>query len=336
MSTQTVSFGTRLNKAFTDFDSQKLRRILLIDFVLVALLFAYLYYSNIDLVTTAQQPLPLATKPDVLYNLYGNQTEPLRKPMAVLEVDRKIWVSDTDNHRLQVFDYEGNPLQIVGKAGQGKGEFSFPYGLAADSQNQIYVADITNGNISVLSSSGQFIKYFGNSTDIKKPAGLFIDKDRVYVADVGLNKVSVFDLDGKKLSEIGAPGKDPGQLRSPNAVAVYKGKIYVSDTGNDRVQIFNQVGQYIGILDGTDKPGGQSNLIAPRGLAVDARGTVYVVNNLLHSVNGYNQKGEKLFTLGGMGNDQDKLYLPNGIFIDGQGRIFVTDTVNQRVSVFQN
>lgn len=338
MSTQAVTFGNRLTKAFTDFDAKKLRRLLVIDFVVLVMLFSYLYTSKIDIVKTVGQTVPVTavSKPDPLFSVYGSATEPLIKPMAVIELDSKIYVADSDNHRLQVFDYDGNPIQIIGKAGQGEGEFQFPYGLAADSKKQIYVADLTNGNISVFSTSGEFIKYFGNSTDIKKPAGLSIANNQVYVADVGLNKVTVFDLEGKKIREIGSPGTAPGQLRSPNAVTFYKGKVYVSDTGNDRVLIFNPLGQYIGILDGAETPGGKSNLIAPRGVAVDNRGTVYVVNNLLHTVNAYNQKGEKLFTLGGMGNGENNLYLPNGIYVDSQGKVYVTDSVNQRVNVFQN
>jgi DNA-binding beta-propeller fold protein YncE len=337
MSIMVVNNQERLKKAFTDFDNKKLRRILVIILLLLLFLFLYLYTNNIDLSKGPGQNISLlAGKPKFLYTIYGTEQEPLRKPMGVLELDHKIYVSDTDNHRLQVFDYEGNPMQIIGKRGKGKGEFEYPFGLAVDSNKQIYVADIQNNNISVLSSSGHFIKYFGNRNDIKKPAGLYIDNNKVYVSDIGLNKVLVFDLDGKKLSEIGKLGTEPGQLRSPNAVVVAKGKIYVSDSGNDRVQIFNQMGQYIGILDGAERPGGKSNLLAPRGVSVDGRGTVFVVNNLFNTVNGYDQSNKKIFAFGSMGNDPEQFYLPSGIWVDGRGRIYVTDTVNQRVDVYQN
>ena len=35
-----------------------------------------------------------------------------------------------------------------------------------------------------------------------------------------------------------------------------------------------------------------------------------------------------------MGTDNGQLYLPNGLFIDESDTIYVTDTVNQRISVF--
>ncbi len=336
MSTVVVNPPGRLKRAFTEFDDKKMRKLMAIIFVLMLLLFLYLYLNRIDIQRRAGQALPFAGKPEFMFTIYGTEKDPLLKPMAVLELNHNIYVSDTDNHRIQVFDYDGNPLQIVGQRGKGKGEFEYPYGLAKDSQQQLYVADISNGNITVMSAGGQFIKYFGSKDDIKRPAGLFFSNNQLYVSDIALNKILVFDIDGKKVKEIGEAGTEPGKLRSPNALCVYKGKIYVADTGNDRVQIFSQAGQFLGILDGAVKPGGQSNLLAPRGVFVDNRGTAFVVNNLLHSINGYNQANNKLWTFGSMGNEDTQFYLPNGLWVDGQGRIYITDTVNQRVDVYQN
>lgn len=336
MSTVELTLGKRFKRAFTEFDEKKIRRLMRIIFVPVLILFLYLYVNKIDVEKVGRANLPFVGTPTFLFNIYGTEQDPLSKPMAVIEVDQKIYVSDSNNHRIQVFDYDGNPEGKIGAQGNGEGQFQFPYGLAVDSNKQLYVADIVNNNISVLSSTGQFVKYFASSPDIQKPAGLFIYNDQVYVADLALNKVIVFDLAGKKLREIGTPGVEPGQLRSPNAVTVYKGRVYISDTGNDRVQMYNQLGQFIGILDGSEKPGGQSNLIAPRGVAVDSKGTVFVVNNLLHSINCYDQGNKRLFTVGTMGKEDSQFYLPNGLCVDGQGRIYVTDTVNQRVDVYQN
>ncbi|HWJ03085.1 MAG TPA: 6-bladed beta-propeller [Verrucomicrobiae bacterium] len=331
-----VALGIRLKRAFTDFNNEKLRKILGAILLAMSLLFLYLYMSKIDVVNMGRQQLPIAGPPQLMFNIFGTESEPLRKPTAVIEMARKIYVSDTDNHRIQVFDYEGNPLQIIGKEGKGKGEFGYPYGLAADANDQLYVADIVNNNISVLSGSGEFIRYFGNGTDLKRPAGIFIDGSTVYVADIGLHKVVIFDINGQKLGEIGEAGVEPGKLRSPNAVAVAKGKVYVSDTGNDRVQIFTASGQFLGLLDGPAQPGGQSNLLAPRGVCVDERGTVFVVNNLLHTVNGYGQSDQKLFSFGSMGNAVEQFFLPIGIWVNGQGRVYITDSVNQRIDVYQN
>ncbi|MDQ1144357.1 sugar lactone lactonase YvrE [Bacillus sp. SORGH_AS 510] len=48
----------------------------------------------------------------------------------------------------------------------------------------------------------------------------------------------------------------------------------------------------------------------------------------------FDKDGKELYELGGMGTENDKLYLPNGLFIDDRDTLFVTDTINQRVSIF--
>jgi len=276
-------------------------------------------------------------EPRFLFAIYGpSEGEGLIKPMDVTVSGKRIFVSDTGNQRVQVFDYNGNHLFNFGKNGEGKGEFKFPYGIAADGNGRVYVADLYNGNISVFSENGQFISYFSNSVEIKSPAGLYIDGSRMYVTDVALNKVKVFDLEGNKILEFGKKGTDKGEFQSPNAVWVGKNRVYVSDTGNDRVQMFNKLGNYLGTVLDTDEKGG-GLFVNPRGVAVDGRGTLYVVNNLTHEIFGFKTDGsEKLFTFGSMGSDAGQFFLPNGMFIDNQGRVYVTDTINQRVNVFSN
>lgn len=326
-------------RAFRDFDWQKIRRIILVILLLEAIMFAYLYLINRNPVNWVQQTPGLGpvTAPRFLFSIYGpNENEGLNKPMDVTVSGKRIFVADTLNQRVQVFDYNGNHLYNFGKNGKGKGEFRFPYGIAADGRGRVYVADMYNGNISVFSEDGQFISYFGNSVEIKSPTGLYIDGDRMYVADNALNRITVFDLEGNKILDFGKKGTSKGELQSPNAVWVANNRVYVSDTGNDRVQMFNKLGNYLGTVADVDEKG-TGLFLNPRGVAVDGRGTLYVVNNLTHEIFGFDSKGEeKLFTFGGMGSESGQFFLPNGIFIDDQGRIYITDTINQRVNVFSN
>ncbi|WP_192868072.1 6-bladed beta-propeller [Calderihabitans maritimus] len=338
---QAVGWKIKLRNTFLDFDWKKIKRIILMIFLLQGIMFSYLYVVNrnpLELVGNTDLALGPVKEPRYLFSIYGpSEKEGLVKPMDVTVWGKRIYVTDTGNQRVQVFDYNGNFLFMFGKYGTGKGQFRFPYGIAADASGKIYVADMYNGNISVFSPDGQFLHYFGNSIEIKSPTGLFIEGNRLYVADNALNKIKVFSLqDGKKLLEFGETGTGKGEFQSPNAVWVAENRIFVSDTGNDRVQVFNKLGNFLMVLNDTDDDGG-GLFVNPRGVAVDGRNTVYVVNNLTHEVFGFDMKsGQKIFTFGSMGSDAGQFYLPNGIFIDDQGRIYITDTVNQRVNVFAN
>ena len=259
--------------------------------------------------------------------------------MDVAKIGEFIYVSDTGNKQVQVFDQSGTAISIFGKVGTKEGEFQFPYGISGDQEGNIYVADLYNGNISIFNKKGEFQYYFKENDEenkvISAPGGLRIYDNNLYVADIEQNKVFVFDLKGNKLLEIGGPGSEDGQFIAPNSIAIDKDKnVYVSDSGNNRVQVFDKDGKFKKVINGSEDGKGHSIFVNPRGIAIDSKGTVYVVSNLSHNIYVYDKEGNEARVLGEMGTENGQLYLPNGLFIDDRGSVYVTDTVNQRVSVF--
>lgn len=279
---------------------------------------------------------PTSGDPEFRQSFYGSFDSPLGKPMDVTKIGELIYVTDTKNNQIQVFDQSGNNVLKFGKAGSEKGQFQFPYGIAGDKKENIYVADLYNGNISIFNSKGEFIKYFPDKDKvIKAPGGLRIYDEKLYVTDIKENKLFVFDFEGKKLMEIGGAGKDDGKFIAPNAVAVDKdNQIYVTDSGNNRVQVFDKKGKYLRTINGSTDGKGDSILANPRGVGVSSNGTVYIVSNMSHNIYAYDKNGKEVRILGGMGTDNGQLYLPNGLFIDERDAIFVTDTINQRIQEF--
>ena len=269
--------------------------------------------------------------------LYGDFNKPLKKPMDVAKVDNYTYVTDASSQNVQVFDDSGSAAFQFGKAGTKEGEFSFPYGISGDENGHIYVADMNNGNISIFTSKGKFVKYFDDKDKVlKAPGGLRIINQKLYVTDIKVNKVFVFDLNGKKLMEIGGPGDATGKFIAPNAVTVdFDNNIYVSDSANNRVEIFDKNGKYIKLINGSKDGKGNPTFLNPRGVGIDSSGNLYVVNNLSHTVYAFDKNGKELYELGGMGTENDKFYLPNGLFVDDSDHLYVTDTVNQRVSIFK-
>ena len=64
--------------------------------------------------------------------------------------DGNVYVADTLNHRIQVFDPEGRFLCKWGTEGKGDGQFNEPLGLAIDGAGNVYVADAHNDRIQVF------------------------------------------------------------------------------------------------------------------------------------------------------------------------------------------
>jgi uncharacterized protein (TIGR03663 family) len=76
----------------------------------------------------------------------------------VIDVQGRLFVSDTGNKRIQVFDSDGNYLDQFGSPGSGNGQFSEPVGIAIDASGNIYVADTWNQRIQVFDSRFKFLR----------------------------------------------------------------------------------------------------------------------------------------------------------------------------------
>jgi len=75
--------------------------------------------------------------------------------------------------------------------------------------------------------------------------------------------------------------------------------------------------------------------IAEAGLAVDSTGNIYVSNAGSSAVKIYSQAGQLLASMGRAGSRPQEFDLPSGVWIDASDRIYVADTRNSRVQVFQ-
>ncbi|MFM7791249.1 MAG: 6-bladed beta-propeller, partial [Microcystis panniformis] len=66
-----------------------------------------------------------------------------------------IYVTDTNNRRVQIFNDRGVFQSTFGSLGSGNGQFSLPFGIAVDSTGKIYVSDTNNNRVQVFSPTSQ-------------------------------------------------------------------------------------------------------------------------------------------------------------------------------------
>lgn len=308
--------------------------------VLTTLLFAGIYFLDLNNEVEKVTNIVDSNSPPVFnYLINGDFSNPLDKPMDAAKVGEFLYVTDTNHKQVQVFDVSGSSFFRFGKEGDGDGEFRFPYGITGDEKDNVYVADMYTGKISIFDSKGKFIKYFEEHDKrnkvIESPAGLRIVNNKLYVTDIKNSSVYVFSLDGKKEMEISYGQNPEDKLAAPNAIALDDNEnLYVSDSGNQRVLKFDKLGKYLSTINGSEDGKGQSTFVNPRGIGVDSRGVLYVVNNLASSISGFDKDGKKIFEFGSMGDESEQFYLPNGLNVDSNGVIYITDTVNQRIAIY--
>ena len=114
-------------------------------------------------------------------------------------VDAKgdIYVADTINNRIQIFDAEGNFLSMFGRGGDGPGYFGRPKGLAVDRDGHIWVADTSMDRVQVFDRKGQLAGYFGTHGTFPGqfvlPTGVAIDsQNRVMVTEQFKGRLQIF------------------------------------------------------------------------------------------------------------------------------------------------
>ena len=124
--------------------------------------------------------------------------------------------------------------------GRGMGTF---YELSPDSHGNLYVTDINNSVIRVLSVDGDLLRSFGyDENGVKKlrgPRGVCVASQYVYVTHTGLCNVSVFTTEGAYVTSFGHHSSEEGCFGYPCGLCVDRdGFVYVADCENDRVQVF--------------------------------------------------------------------------------------------------
>lgn len=121
--------------------------------------------------------------------------------------EKLIYVTDSMNFRIQVFNPDGGFLTSFGKLGDGSGNFSKPKGIAVDSEGHIYIVDSHFDNVQIFDRNGNLLLVFGSSGNGKGeftlPAGIYIDSlDRIYVADSYNQRIQIFQYLKEKKQEI--------------------------------------------------------------------------------------------------------------------------------------
>ncbi|MBI3967437.1 MAG: SMP-30/gluconolactonase/LRE family protein [Chloroflexi bacterium] len=120
----------------------------------------------------------------------GRAPEQLAYPNGLwIGPDAEVFVSDTNNRRIQVFDAEGRLQRVLQPR-----NLQLPRGIVADSQGRLYVADTLAHEVAVLDRNGVEIARHGSDEDLGFPNGLAIRDRRLYVADRANSRVVVWEL----------------------------------------------------------------------------------------------------------------------------------------------
>jgi DNA-binding beta-propeller fold protein YncE len=72
---------------------------------------------------------------------------------VAVDSNGNVYVADTNNHRIQIYNSSGSYVTTLGSAGSGNYQFDAPNGVAVDGSGNIYVADSSNHRVQIYNSS---------------------------------------------------------------------------------------------------------------------------------------------------------------------------------------
>lgn len=160
--------------------------------------------------------------------------------IAVDPATGRIYVCDASRHMVFTLDNKGRVLARFGKrfGGNGPGEFRYPTQVVV-AADEIVILDSGNSRAQILDVRGHFLKEI-RLADPSRRAGLAMDNEKnIYLTDPEINRLRVFNHDGKFLYDFGERGMGPGQFNGISGIWVDAGHcLYVADAQNKRVQLF--------------------------------------------------------------------------------------------------
>ena len=190
-----------------------------------------------------------------------------------------LYITDTQNRRIQRFDNFLNFIQLVGSTIKEQPFANSQLeGVAVSRNGEVYIAD--SGNDCVWKLNNQFnsaekLGGFESGTGaLVDPKGLAIDdRGYLYVADSGNDRIAVFDLFGNFARSLGK-----GDLNRPSGVDVSSnGVVYVANTYEDDIVALDGNGMLLFKFGKTGR--GEGEFSRPTDLKVYEGRTIYVVDS---------------------------------------------------------
>ena len=175
-------------------------------------------------------------------------TEGLLRPtgLAVPEDGQAVFVVDTGDHKVKIFDLSGEMTGEIGGRGEADDTLNYPT-FAAGVGTGILVNDTLNYRIKKFGVTGELLGAFGEEGNgpgtFSRPKGVAGDRaGNIWVVDALFDNIQIFDSAGRLLLIVGRSGQEPGEFWSPAGIGIQGDMVYVADTFNNRIQVLKYLG----------------------------------------------------------------------------------------------
>lgn len=270
----------------------------------------------------------------------GEASGQFNEPTGVAVSKSEVFVSDSRNARIQVFDFDGNFQRLF-----DHGQLGRPMNLTV-ANNELYVADYFNDQIHIYTLQGQFLRAIGKPGaglgELNAPGGVAVASNGdLFVADFYNQRIQQLDANGTFIRQWGTLGETgiwAGEFNYPTDMAIAQdGTRYVADGYNDRIQVFSPNGDF------SHKWGGPlaMNIFGSfngwfatvTGISIGPQGNVFVADFYNDRVQKFRPGGEFLNAFGL--TTSEPTHTAIAVAVAEDGTVFVADYANHQIQKWQ-
>ena len=276
---------------------------------------------------------PFHVKPILTFGKRGSAVGKFQLPQGVAVSNRDdIAVAGYFNHRVQIFNSNGNFLRSFGRHGNNQGEFNFPRGITFDKDGNIFVADTGNHRIQKFSGEGGYMGMFGGQGDLdsqlSSPLGLSLDSNgNIIVADSDNKVIKIFSTDGKFIMKIGGPGT----FSDPFHCVQSGGYLIVSDYSDHSIKVCSREGEFRYKFG--KQGGGDGEFDHPKFLSVTKSDHLMVCDGN-DRIQVFELNGKFIGKFGTHGRNLGNFYDPFSVAVLSNDQIVVSEFCNNRIQIF--
>ena len=262
--------------------------------------------------------------------------------MGMTIYNKKLYVADTDNHRIIVYDlktYEKlltftSPIQeyCVRNEECALENRNLPTSIEIVAE-KIFVAYGFQDEIQVFDLGGNYLWKFGSSGtqagQFNTPHRLAALNNELFVADSENHRIQVFDNGGNFLRQFGNYGNSIGHLNHPVDIHAYGNEIFVADDKRESILVFDLNGEFAREFEV-----GQNTSDISQPFGVFAYDDLIFVSDIGDfSVKIFDLDGNLVKQFGQHGDRYGEFKYPVYTITDGE-KIIVSDARNYRIQIF--